>query len=56
LGVSPEADLARIPDVIGVAFDVAKAQATVAALRSKLVGSIITHSSLARELVRLADQ
>lgn len=50
------ADLARIPDVIGVAFDVAKAQATAAALRSKLVGSIITHASLARELVRLAKQ
>ncbi len=54
LGVEASA-LARIPDVIGVAFDVAKAKATAAALRSKLVRSVITHAKLARELVQLAQ-
>ena len=46
--------LRAIPEVIGVPYGVAKAPAVRAALRSAVVTSLVTHSSLALALLDLA--
>jgi DNA-binding transcriptional regulator LsrR (DeoR family) len=50
VGISAD-ELSRIDNVLAIAYDEAKADATVAALRSGLVNGLITHSGLARRLV-----
>jgi DNA-binding transcriptional regulator LsrR (DeoR family) len=50
VGISAD-DLSKIDNVLAIAYDEAKADATVAALRSGLVNGLITHSGLARRLV-----
>ncbi len=50
VGISAE-QLAKIDTVLAIAYDEAKAEATVAALRSGLVNGLITHTGLARRLV-----
>ena len=46
--------LRAIPEVIGVPYGVDKAPAVLAALRSGVVTSLVTHSSLALALLDLA--
>jgi len=46
--------LARIPCVIAVAYGVAKSAAVHAAISGGMVHGLVTHTSLARELLRLA--
>src|ERR1700761_177639 len=48
------AQLMAVPEVIGIAYGVLKADAVRAALRGKLVTSLVTHSSLADELLARA--
>ena len=50
VGISAE-QLDEIDTVLAIAYDEAKAEATVAALRSGLVNGLITHTGLARRLV-----
>jgi len=50
VGISAD-ELSKIDNVLAIAYDEAKADATVAALRSGLVNGLITHSGLARRLV-----
>jgi DNA-binding transcriptional regulator LsrR (DeoR family) len=50
VGISAD-ELSKIDNVLAIAYDEAKADATVAALRSGLVNGLITHSGLARKLV-----
>ncbi|HLK01846.1 MAG TPA: sugar-binding domain-containing protein [Streptosporangiaceae bacterium] len=52
--VTPGPALAKIPFVLSVAYGVAKAPAVHAAIRGGLVHGLVTHSSLARELLALA--
>jgi DNA-binding transcriptional regulator LsrR (DeoR family) len=51
--VTPGAELARIPSVIAVAYGVSKTAAIRAALRGGLLHGLVTHSSLARNLLNL---
>ena len=50
VGISAD-ELSKIDNVLAIAYDEAKADATLAALRSGLVNGLITHSGLARRLV-----
>jgi DNA-binding transcriptional regulator LsrR (DeoR family) len=53
--VTPGPALARIPCVIAVAYGVSKAAAVHAAISAGMVHGLVTHTSLARELLRLAQ-
>jgi DNA-binding transcriptional regulator LsrR (DeoR family) len=54
--VTPGPALERIPFVLAVAWGVAKSPAVCAAIRGGLVHGLVTHTSLARALLSLADQ
>ena len=54
--VTPGPALERIPFVLCVAYGVAKSPAVCAAIRGGLVHGLVTHASLARALLSLADQ
>jgi DNA-binding transcriptional regulator LsrR (DeoR family) len=54
--VTPGPALERIPFVLAVPFGVAKGPAVHAAIRGGLVHGLVTHTSLARALLSLADQ
>ncbi len=49
------ADLAAIPEVLAIAYGVAKAPSIRAALTSPLVDTLVTHSAVARELLTLTE-
>jgi DNA-binding transcriptional regulator LsrR (DeoR family) len=49
--VTPGPELARIPSVIAVAYGVSKSAAVRAALRGGLIHGLVTHTSLARDLL-----
>src|SRR5215813_8114554 len=53
--VTPGPALARIPCVIAVAYGVSKSAAVHAAVSGGMVHGLVTHTSLARELLRLAQ-
>ena len=53
--VTPGPALAKIPCVIAVAYGVAKSAAVQAAISAGMVHGLVTHASLARELLRLAQ-
>jgi DNA-binding transcriptional regulator LsrR (DeoR family) len=53
--VTPGPALERIPLVLSVAFGVAKSPAVYAAIRGEMVHGLVTHASLARALLTLAD-
>jgi DNA-binding transcriptional regulator LsrR (DeoR family) len=53
IGITGE-QLLDIPDVIGIAYGASKASAVRAALRGRLVTSLVTHSALAAELLARA--
>lgn len=52
--VTPGPALAKIPFILSVAYGVAKTPAVHAAIRGGLVHGLVTHASLARELLALA--
>lgn len=52
IGVSA-AQLRAIDEVVAVPYETVKAPAVRAALRSRLVGSLVTHTSLARALLEM---
>jgi DNA-binding transcriptional regulator LsrR (DeoR family) len=54
--VTPGPALARIPLVLSVAYGTAKSRAVSAALRGGLVHGLVTHSSLARDLLSRAGR
>jgi DNA-binding transcriptional regulator LsrR (DeoR family) len=54
--VTPGPVLERIPLVLAVAFGVAKSPAVYAAIRGEMVHGLVTHASLARALLSLADE
>jgi DNA-binding transcriptional regulator LsrR (DeoR family) len=54
--VTPGPVLERIPFVLSVAYGVAKSAAVCAAIRGGLIHGLVTHASLARALLSLADQ
>jgi DNA-binding transcriptional regulator LsrR (DeoR family) len=54
--VTPGEALARIPCVLAVAYDAAKADAVWASIRGGLVHGLVTHTVLARALLSLAGQ
>jgi DNA-binding transcriptional regulator LsrR (DeoR family) len=45
-----------VPEVIGIVYGAAKAQAVLASVRAGLVNSLVTHSTLARALIRAAEE
>ena len=49
--VTPGPELARIPFVLSVAYGVAKSAAVSAAIRGGLIHGLVTHASLARDLL-----
>ena len=53
--VTPGAALAGIPCVIAVAYGVSKSAAVHAAISAGMVHGLVTHTSLARDLLRLAQ-
>jgi DNA-binding transcriptional regulator LsrR (DeoR family) len=53
--VTPGPVLAKIPCVIAVAYGVSKSVAVHAAISAGMVHGLVTHTSLARELLRLAE-
>ena len=53
--VTPGSALAKIPSVIAVAYGVSKSVAVRAAIRSGLIHGLVTHTGLARALLRLAQ-
>jgi DNA-binding transcriptional regulator LsrR (DeoR family) len=53
--VTPGPALAKIPCVIAVAYGVSKSAAVHAAISGGMVHGLVTHASLARELLRLAQ-
>jgi DNA-binding transcriptional regulator LsrR (DeoR family) len=53
--VTPGRVLKRIPFVLSVAFGSAKTAAVFAAIRGEMVHGLVTHASLARALLRLAE-
>ena len=53
--VTPGPALERIPFVFSVAYGVAKSAAVCAAIRGGMVHGLVTHASLARALLSLAD-
>jgi DNA-binding transcriptional regulator LsrR (DeoR family) len=54
--VTPGPALERIPLVLSVAWGVAKSPAVYAAIRGEMVHGLVTHASLARALLGLADR
>jgi DNA-binding transcriptional regulator LsrR (DeoR family) len=54
--VTPGPLLERIPFVLCVAFGVGKAPAVSAAIRGEMIHGLVTHASLARALLKAADQ
>jgi DNA-binding transcriptional regulator LsrR (DeoR family) len=50
IGISAE-EMRAIPEVIAIPYGVAKAQAVRAALRSGMVGGIVTHTALAHAVL-----
>jgi DNA-binding transcriptional regulator LsrR (DeoR family) len=54
--VTPGPALERIPFVLSVAWGVAKSAAVSAAIRGEMVHGLVTHASLARSLLSLAEQ
>ena len=52
--VTPGPALAKIPCVIAVAYGVSKSAAVHAAISAGMVHGLVTHASLARELLGLA--
>src|SRR6202451_1500664 len=54
--VTPGPMLERIPFVLCVAFGVGKAPAVSAAIRGEMIHGLVTHASLARALLKAADQ
>jgi DNA-binding transcriptional regulator LsrR (DeoR family) len=54
--VTPGPAFERIPLVLCVAYGVAKSPAVCAAIRGRLVHGLVTHASLARALLRLAER
>jgi DNA-binding transcriptional regulator LsrR (DeoR family) len=54
--VTPGAALQRIPFVLSVAFGVSKSPAVCAAIRGEMVHGLVTHASLARAMLSLADR
>jgi DNA-binding transcriptional regulator LsrR (DeoR family) len=54
--VTPGAALERIPFVLCVAYGVSKSPAVCAAIRGGLVHGLVTHASLARAMLSLADE
>ncbi len=54
--VTPGPVLERIPFVLSVAFGVSKSPAVYAAIRGDMVHGLVTHASLARALLSLADR
>lgn len=53
--VTPGSALAKIPFVIAVAYGVSKSAAVHAAIRASMIQGLVTHTSLARALLRLAQ-
>src|ERR1700761_1684508 len=53
--VAPVPLFTQIPFILGVAYDAAKSPAVFTAIRGGLLHGLVTHSSLARGLLRLAD-
>jgi DNA-binding transcriptional regulator LsrR (DeoR family) len=53
--VTPGPALAKIPSVIAVAYGVSKSAAVRAAMRAGMIHGLVTHTSLARALLRLAQ-
>jgi DNA-binding transcriptional regulator LsrR (DeoR family) len=53
--VTPVPQFTQIPFILAVAFDAAKGSAVRAAIRGGLVHGLVTHTSLARSLLSLAD-
>jgi DNA-binding transcriptional regulator LsrR (DeoR family) len=53
--VTPGPALAQIPAVLAVAYGVAKGAAVHAAIRAGLIHGLVTHTSLARALLRPAQ-
>jgi DNA-binding transcriptional regulator LsrR (DeoR family) len=53
--VTPGPALERIPLVLAVAYGAAKSPAVCAAIRGRLVHGLVTHASLARAMLSLAD-
>src|SRR6204780_1762874 len=53
--VTPGSALAKIPFVIAVAYGVSKSAAGHAAIRASMIHGLVTHTSLARALLRLAQ-
>jgi DNA-binding transcriptional regulator LsrR (DeoR family) len=53
--VAPVRLFTKIPFVLGVAYDAAKSPAVLAAIRGGLVRGLVTHTELARGLLRLAN-
>ena len=54
--VTPGSALERIPFVLSVAFGVPKTPAVRAAIRGAMVHGLVTHTSLARSLLTMADR
>jgi DNA-binding transcriptional regulator LsrR (DeoR family) len=52
--IAPASAMMKVPSVIAVAYGVAKSVAVRAAIRGGLVHGLVTHTSLARTLLRLA--
>ena len=50
IGISAE-QLQAVPDVVGIVYGTAKAHAVLSALRGGYLNSIVTHGSMARELL-----
>jgi DNA-binding transcriptional regulator LsrR (DeoR family) len=53
VGIGPE-QLRAVPEIIAIAYGTPKARAVRAAVRGGFVTSLITHASLARELLELS--
>ena len=53
IGIDAE-QMRAIPEVLVIAFGMAKVPAMHAALRSGLVGGVVTHTGLAQALLELA--
>ncbi|RKS68502.1 DNA-binding transcriptional regulator LsrR (DeoR family) [Motilibacter peucedani] len=54
IGITAE-QLRAVPDVVGIVYDSSKAAAVRAALRGGYLKSLVTHASMARELLAGAD-
>ncbi len=52
IGIRADA-LRRVPDVIGIAFGAPKAEAVHAAIRGKIVNSLVVHTAIAKALLSL---